>query len=69
MDADELEIWRALNELPEVKAVFGAGYTGDRVYILTVAAACQYEPRGEWEPELISWRIGIRPATLKRREG
>jgi hypothetical protein len=41
MDADELEIWRALNELPEVKAVFGAGYTGDRVYILTVAAACQ----------------------------
>jgi hypothetical protein len=39
MDADELEIWRALNELPEVKAVFGASYTGDRVYILTVAAA------------------------------
>ena len=29
MDADELEIWRALNELPEVKAVFGQWYIGD----------------------------------------
>ena len=29
MDNEELEIWKALNELPEVKAVFGAWGYGD----------------------------------------
>lgn len=30
MDNNELEIWRALNELPEVKKVFGEWDFGDR---------------------------------------